>query len=104
MDTILVEHYGDVATAETLGNESDLHFLKGNGKGRGFKPQYIHCGQCGHRVVECRKRDIEMIKGKGENKGFGRGKNPPQEQMMCGECEKWIRKRLGHGMILGSIL
>ena len=71
---------------ETLGNdESDLHALKGKNKGKGFKEQCYHCGQYGHRVVECTKKDIDMMKGKGKNKAFGREKNPPQQQMLDGK-------------------
>ena len=82
MDTSFAEHYNDDETGETLGNdESDLHVLKGNGKGKGFKGQCFHCGQFGHRVAECRKKDFQMMKGKGI-KGFGKGKNPPQQQIM----------------------
>ena len=84
MDTSLAEHYNDDETGETLGNdESGFHALNGNGKG--FEGQCFHCGQYGHRVAECRQKDIEMMKGKGKNRGFGERKNPPQQQMLCGK-------------------
>ena len=34
---------------------------------------------------ECREKDIEMMNGKGKHKGFGKGKNPPQQQMLYGK-------------------
>ena len=37
-------------------------------------------------MVECPKKDIDMMKEKGKNKAFGRGKNPPQQQMLDGKC------------------
>ena len=85
MDRSLAEHYNGDETGETSGNdESDLHALKGKGKGKGFKGQCFHCGQYGHRVAECRKKDIDMMTRNGKNKGFGKGKNPPQQQMLFG--------------------
>ena len=86
MDTSLAEHCNGDETGETSGNvESDLHALKGKSKGKGFKGQCFHCGQYGHRVAECRKNDIDMMTGNnGKNKGFGKGKNPPQHQMLYG--------------------
>ena len=61
MDTSLAEHSNEEESGETLGNdESDLHAVKG--KGKGFKGQCFHCGQHGHRVAECRKKDIDMMK------------------------------------------
>ena len=74
-----------IETGETLGNdESDLHALKGKGKGESFQGHCFYCGQHGHRVAECRKKNIEMMNGKGKDKGFGTGKNPPQQQMLYG--------------------
>ena len=36
-------------------------------------------------MAECRKNDIDMMTGNnGKNKGFGKGKNPPQHQMLYG--------------------
>ena len=38
MDTSVAEHYNDDETGEMLDNDgSDLHALKGKGKGKGFK-------------------------------------------------------------------
>ena len=38
METSLAEHHNDDETGETLGNdESDLHALRGKGKGKGFE-------------------------------------------------------------------
>ena len=56
-------------------------------KCKGFKGQSYHRGQYGHRVDECRKKDIDIMKVKGKNKWFGRGKNPPQQQMLYGKCK-----------------
>ena len=50
-------------------DESDLHALEGKGKSKGFKGQCYHCGQCGHRVAECRKKDIDVMKAIGKTKG-----------------------------------
>ena len=36
---------------------------------------------------ECRKKDIAMMKAKGKNKGFGKGKKPPQ-QVLYGTCKE----------------
>ena len=86
MDTSLAEQYNDDETGETLGNdESDLHALKGKGKGKGCNGQCYQCGQYGYRVVECRMKDIDMMTGKGKKKGFGKGENPPQKQTLYGK-------------------
>ena len=66
MDTGLVEHYGDEETRETLGSESDLHVLKGNGIGKCCEGRYSHCGRYGHRAVKCRKKDIKISYKKGK--------------------------------------
>ena len=50
-----------------------------------FKELCFLCGQYGHRVAECRKKDIEMMKVEGKKEGFGKGKNPPQQQMLYGK-------------------
>ena len=100
LDTSLAELYHDEETGETLGNdESDLHALKGKNKGKGFKEQCYHCG----RVVECPKKDIDMMKGKGKNKALRRGKNPPQQQMLDGKFVSGYGM-IGHGMALGPPL
>ena len=66
MDTSLAEHSNEEESGETLGNdESDLHAVKG----KGFKEQCFHCGQYGHRVAECRKKDIDMMKERERTKG-----------------------------------
>ena len=36
-------------------------------------------------MAECRKKDIDMMKGMGKNKRFGKGKNSPPQQMMYGK-------------------
>ena len=42
-DMISAEHYNEEATGETFGNdESNLHALKGKGKGMGFEVQRFH--------------------------------------------------------------
>ena len=72
---------------DTLGNdETDLHALKGKDKGKGFKGQCYHCRQYGHRV-SAERRTLNMMKEKGRHKGFSKGKNAPQQQMLHGKCE-----------------
>ena len=80
-----------------------IHALKGKNKGKGFKEQCYHCGQYGHRVVECPKSDIDMMKENEKNKAFGSGKNPPQQQMLDGTCVSGYGM-IGHGMALGPPL
>ena len=102
MDTSHAEHYNEDKSGEILGNdESDLDALKG--KGKGFEGQCFYCGQYGHRVAGCPKKDIVMIQVKGTNKGFGKGKNPPQQQMLNGKG-KSDTETTGHGMIFGPTL
>ena len=36
-------------------------------------------------MSECRKKDIDKMKGKGKNKGLGKGKNPLQQQKLYGK-------------------
>ena len=68
MDSSLPEHSNEEESGETLGNdECDLHAIKC--KGKGFKEQCFHCGQYGHRVAECRKKDIDMMKERERTKG-----------------------------------
>ena len=33
-------------------------------------------------MAECRKKDTDMMKAKLKNEEFGKGKNPPQQQML----------------------
>ena len=79
-----------IVTGETLGNdESDLHALKGKGKGDVFQGQCYHCGQHRHRVAECRKKNIEMMTGKGS------AKERTHHSNRCSmEKGTWLWKRL----------
>ena len=92
-DTGLVEYNKDDDTGETLGNESDLHVLKGNGKGKCCEERYSHCGRYGHRVVECRKKDIKMIQWR-RKKRVRQRKEPTAATDVVLKRRKWKLKLL----------
>ena len=88
MDTSLAEtHYNEESGVAQDIEDPELNALKG--KGKGFKGQCFHCGQYGHRLSECRKKDTDMMKGKGKSKGFSKGKTPPQQQQQYGKGKGW---------------
>ena len=85
MDTSLAEtHYNEESGAPQDNEDPELNAFKG--KGKGFKGQCFHCGQYGHRLSECRKKDADS---KGKTKGFSKGKNPPQQQQQYGKGKGW---------------
>ena len=68
MDTSLAEtHYDEESGAPQDNEDPELNALKG--KGQGFKRQCFHCGQYGHKLSEYRKKDADMMKGKGKALG-----------------------------------
>ena len=62
--------------------EEELNYIKGKGKsgGKGFRGNCYHCGQYGHRLNQCRIKDMEMqakyTRQKGDCK-IGPGKGVP---------------------------
>ena len=58
MDTSLAEtHYNEESGAPQDNEDPEL-----KGKGKGFKGQCFHCGQYGHRLSECQKKDADIAK------------------------------------------
>ena len=76
MDTNIAETHNEQSGAPQDNEDPALNASKG--KEKGFKGQCFYCGQYGHRLFECRKKDADMMNGKRKSKGFSKGKNPPQ--------------------------
>ena len=88
MDTRFAEtHFSEASGAPPDNENPELSAKKG--KREGFKGQCFHCGQHGHRLSACQKKDADMMKGKGKIKGFSEGKNPPQQRQQYGKGKGW---------------
>ena len=100
MDTSLAEtHYNEESGAAQDIEDPELNALKG--KGKGFKGQCFHCGQYGHRLSECRKKDADMMKGKGKSKGFSKGKTHRNSSNSTVKAK--VGTGANHGVNLGRV-
>ena len=75
------ELHSNVVGDEQSDDTAELNALR---KG-GFPAKYHHCGQFGHKISECRKKDEEVAK-KG---GKGKGKNSWEYSAVKGNTYSW---------------